>query len=101
MNSYRGGSALALSIKIELKNSTFMWNSSKINFRTKCPLFIEPVTYAERLRHYFTANDMTDVAKKRSILLTVCGVPTYKLLCSLVADGELDTMDFIQRPETW
>ena len=28
-------------------------------------------TYAERLKHYFTANDVTDEAKKRSILLTV------------------------------
>jgi len=48
-------------------------------------------TYAERLKHYFTANDVTDEAKKRSILLTVCGTPTYKLLRSLV--GSATAMD--------
>ena len=33
--------------------------------------------YVERLQHYFIANDVTDAGKKRSILLTVCGTPTY------------------------
>jgi len=47
--------------------------------------------YVERLQHYFIANDVTDAGKKRSILLTVCGTPTYKLLRSLVKDGNLDT----------
>lgn len=47
-------------------------------------------TYIERLHHYFVANDVKDVGKKRSILLTVCGTLTYKLLRSLVPDGKLD-----------
>ena len=50
--------------------------------------------YVERLQHYFIANDVTDAGKKRSILLTVCGTPTYKLLRSLVKDGNLDTTSY-------
>ena len=46
--------------------------------------------YIERLKHYFIANGVTDAGKKRSILLTVCGPSTYKLLRSLVANGDLD-----------
>ena len=45
--------------------------------------------YVERLDQYFIANEVTDTAKKRAILLTVCGAPTYKLLRSLVKDGDL------------
>ncbi|ETW97248.1 MAG: hypothetical protein ETSY2_44955 [Candidatus Entotheonella gemina] len=47
-------------------------------------------TYIERLQYYFVANDVNDAEKKRAILLTVCGTPTYKLLRSLVPDGKLD-----------
>ena len=47
-------------------------------------------TYIERLQHYFVANDVDAAEKKRAILLTVCGAPTYKLLRSLVPDGKLD-----------
>ena len=50
--------------------------------------------YVERLQHYLIANDVTDAGKKRSILLTVCGTPTYKLLRSLVKDGNLDTTSY-------
>ena len=39
--------------------------------------------YSERLEQYFVANDVTDAAKKRAILLSVCGT-TYKLIRSLV-----------------
>ena len=38
--------------------------------------------YAERLQHYLVANGVEDADKKRAILLTVCGAPTYKLLRS-------------------
>ena len=44
-------------------------------------------SYAERLDHYFIANDVKDEAKQRSILLSVCGPATYKLIRSLV-DGD-------------
>ena len=50
-------------------------------------------TYVERLQYYFVANNVDDAAKKRAILLTVCGAPTYKLLRSLVPDGKLDGDD--------
>ena len=50
-------------------------------------------TYVERLQYYFVANDVDDAAKKRAILLTVCGAPTYKLLRSLVPDGKFDGDD--------
>ncbi len=42
--------------------------------------------YQEKL---FEANNIA-AAKKRAILLTVCGDSTFKLLCSLVPDGKLD-----------
>ena len=35
----------------------------------------EWIDYAERLEHYFIANDITDVAKKRAILLNAAGAP--------------------------
>ena len=38
-------------------------------------------------------NNITDPAKKRSILLTVCSDHTFKLLRSLVPDGKLDVDD--------
>ncbi len=47
-------------------------------------------TYAERLQYYLVANGVTEVAKKRAILLTVCGAQAYKLLRSLVDDGKVD-----------
>ena len=58
------------------------------------PLTDDWATYEERLRHYFVANDVDVDAKKRAILLTVCGSPTYKLLRSLVDAGELDTKSY-------
>ena len=32
--------------------------------------------YSERLEQYFVANDVDDAAKKRAILLSVCGAST-------------------------
>jgi len=49
--------------------------------------------YEEQLRFFMVANNITDAAKKRSILLTVCGDHTFKLLRSLVPDGKLDADD--------
>ena len=51
-------------------------------------------TYAERLKHYLIANGITDADRKRSILLTVCGAATYKLLRSLVGKDGLDTASY-------
>ena len=46
--------------------------------------------YTERLGHYFDANDIgdesgDDKAKRRAILLSVCGSKVYKLMCGLLA----------------
>ena len=38
------------------------------------------MTYTERMKHYFVANDVTDADKKRSILLLACGPATYKVI---------------------
>lgn len=40
--------------------------------------------------NYMVANYVMDATKKRSILLTVCGEQTFKLLRSLVPNGKLD-----------
>ena len=48
------------------------------------------VVYEEKLHFYMDANGITDAKKKRSILLTVCGDSTFKLLRSLVPGGKLD-----------
>lgn len=45
----------------------------------------EWVQYVERLEMYFEANDIDDDTKKRSILLTVCGPKTYRLIRGLTA----------------
>ena len=38
--------------------------------------------YAERLGHYFVANKVTEAEQKRTILLSVCGPTTFKLIKS-------------------
>ena len=44
-------------------------------------------TYIERLELFLQANAITNVSKKRAILLTVCGPATYKLIRNLVTCG--------------
>ena len=41
--------------------------------------------YIERLEYFFIANDITTNAKKKAVMLSVCGADTYKLLRSLCA----------------
>ena len=53
--------------------------------------------YQERLQFYMVANGIEDVTKKRSILLTICGDSTFKLLCSLVPEGKLDANETVER----
>ena len=43
------------------------------------------IEYTERLGQYFAVNEITDSAKKRAILLSVCGAKTYKLIRNLVS----------------
>ena len=52
------------------------------------------MTYTERMKHYFVANDVTDADKKRSILLSACGPATYKVIRNLVEEGKLDTTPY-------
>ena len=40
-------------------------------------------TYVERLQNYFVANDIGAEAKKRAILLSICGVTTYQFIRNL------------------
>ena len=42
------------------------------------------VLYCERLEHHFTANNVNDASKRRTILLSVCGVTTYQLIRNLI-----------------
>ena len=42
-------------------------------------------SYVKKMDQYFLANDATDTAKKRVILLSVVGDKIYKLICDLVA----------------
>ena len=41
-------------------------------------------SYSERLGYYFTANDITDETKKKSILLLCSGAATYDILKNLL-----------------
>lgn len=41
--------------------------------------------YAERMDHFFAANEITDAAKKKSVFLAVIGPTTYTLLRNLVS----------------
>ena len=56
--------------------------------------------YAERLGHYFVANDIHAAEKKRAILLTVVGPTTYRLLKTLVSPQKLDEFTFAELVET-
>ena len=45
-------------------------------------------SYTERLTQYFVANDVDNAAKKRAILLSICGASTYQLIRNLVAPAK-------------
>ncbi|ETW98899.1 MAG: hypothetical protein ETSY2_42010 [Candidatus Entotheonella gemina] len=50
--------------------------------------------YVERLEHYFTANDITAVAKRRAILLHAVGPKTYRLIKTLVSPALVTELTF-------
>ena len=50
--------------------------------------------YAERLGHYFTANDVKSEEKKRAILLSACGTATLKLINNLLTPDALASKSF-------
>ena len=43
------------------------------------------LAYAERLEHYFVANEVANGSKKRGILLSACGPSTYGLIRNLAS----------------
>ena len=52
--------------------------------------------YCKRLEQYFAANDVDDAEKKRAILLSYCGAPTYRLIRNLVAPAKPTTKSFAE-----
>ena len=48
-------------------------------------------SYAERLKHYFVANEVVDNDKNHSILLSACGPATYRLLRSLAGVDKINS----------
>ena len=55
--------------------------------------------YAERLVHYFVANDIAGEDKRRAILLYAVGPSTYRLLKTLASPKRLDELKFSELVE--
>ena len=58
------------------------------------PAVEELCEYTERFTHYFVANDIVAVEKRRAIFLTAVGPTTYRLLKTLVSPNKLDEFRF-------
>ena len=43
------------------------------------------VSYIERLKQYFIANDIKGDERQRAVLLSICGASTYQLIRSVVS----------------
>ena len=52
-------------------------------------------SYTERLQQYFTANDVAE-GKQKAILLSGCGVATYRLIKNLTAPDKPTDKTFAQ-----
>ncbi len=52
--------------------------------------------YSDRLEQYLLANDVQDATRRRAILQSGCGAPTYKLIRSLVAPNKPSDHTFKQ-----
>ena len=52
--------------------------------------------FAEQLTHYFTASGISDTAKRRAVLLSTCGTPTYELIKTLTAPADVTTKTFAE-----
>ena len=50
--------------------------------------------YVERLENYFVAHDIKTEAKKKAVLLSECGVATYKLIKSLLAPQKPSDVEY-------
>ena len=51
-------------------------------------------SYTKRLENYFIANDVQDPAKKKAILLTVCGPSTFQLFKNLLQSNTPDSKPY-------
>ena len=51
-------------------------------------------SYAKRLGHYILAKDLADPSKKHSVLLSVCGPSTYKLIWRLTSQTSLSELSY-------
>ena len=56
--------------------------------------------YVERLGHFFVANDITTVEKKRAVFLAVIGPATYRLLHNLLSPEKLGDKTYDQLVST-
>jgi hypothetical protein len=52
------------------------------------------ISYTEWLKRYLVAHGIDDDGKRRAVLLSVCGVSMYQLICNLVAPGKPTTKSF-------
>ena len=50
--------------------------------------------YIERLKHYFTANEIASEDKRRDILLNAVGASTYRLIRTLVTPAKLTEISY-------
>ena len=55
---------------------------------------IEWEDYVERLENYFAVYNIKTEAKKRAVLLSECGVTTYKLIKSLIAPQKPNYVEY-------
>ena len=51
--------------------------------------------YIERMEQYFVANEVTSDAKKKAILLSMCGPSTYSTIRSLAAPDKPTALDYL------
>ena len=52
--------------------------------------------YVERMDHFFDANEIVDVGKKKSVFLAVVGPTTYALLRNLVSPAKPGDKTFVE-----
>ena len=55
--------------------------------------------YSELLQQYFEANDVADAGKQRAVLLSGCGLSTYKFIRNLVAPRKPRDCSFAELTE--
>jgi len=72
-------------------DNDYLWQIKAFNMRID-----NWEVYQEMLQFYMVANGIEDATKNCSILLTICGGSTFKLLCSLMPEGKLDANETVE-----